>query len=86
MTLPILSDNLSNIIALAWADEVSFDMIKRETGLSEPEVKALMRANLKAGSYRVWRKRVSGRKLKHDSRTQQAHRGPWHDDHDAADG
>jgi len=61
--------DLSHIIALAWDDQVSFDMIKRETGLSEPEVKALMRENLKAGSYKVWRARVSGRKLKHAGKT-----------------
>ena len=62
-------NDLSHIIALAWDDQVSFDMIKRETGLSEPEVKALMRKNLKAGSYKVWRARVSGRKLKHAGKT-----------------
>ena len=60
---------LSYIIALAWDDQVSFDMIKRETGLSEPEVKALMRDNLKSGSYKIWRARVSGRKLKHAGKT-----------------
>ena len=65
-------DDLSHLIALAWDDQVSFDMIKRETGLSEPEVKALMRKNLKAGSYKVWRARVSGRKLKHAGKTRNA--------------
>ena len=62
-------DDLSHLIALAWDDQVSFDMIKRETGLSEPEVKALMRKNIKAGSYKVWRARVTGRKLKHAGKT-----------------
>jgi uncharacterized protein (TIGR03643 family) len=28
----------SEIIALAWADDVSFDKIKRDTGLAEADV------------------------------------------------
>ena len=35
------------IIEMAWADEVSFDSIEFQTGLSEREVIAIMRANLK---------------------------------------
>lgn len=57
---------ISEIIALAWADDVSFDAIERAHGLAEKEVIALMRTNLKPGSYRVWRKRVTGRKAKHE--------------------
>lgn len=56
---------ISEIIALAWADEVSFDAIEAETGLGEPEVIALMRRSLKPSSFRLWRKRVSGRASKH---------------------
>lgn len=50
--------HLSAIIEMALSDHVSFADIKREYGLSEKEVKALMRSSLKAGSYRAWRKRV----------------------------
>jgi uncharacterized protein (TIGR03643 family) len=57
---------ISEIIELAWDDEVSFDMIRRQYGLSEPEVKALMRSEMKPSSFRMWRKRVSGRQAKHD--------------------
>ncbi len=57
--------DISEIIELAWDDETSFDMIKRQTGCSEPEVIKLMRKNLKPGSFRLWRRRVSGRKSKH---------------------
>ena len=56
----------SDIIRMAWADEVSFDKIKRDRGLSESEVILLMRRHLKPGSFRLWRKRVSGRVSKHD--------------------
>jgi uncharacterized protein (TIGR03643 family) len=56
----------SEIIALAWADDVSFDKIKRDTGLAERDIIRLMRSNLKSGSFKVWRARVSGRKAKHE--------------------
>ncbi len=50
---------------MAWADRVSFDEIKKKTGLSEKEVIKIMRANLKRKSYLLWRKRVRGRVTKH---------------------
>jgi uncharacterized protein (TIGR03643 family) len=49
----------SAIIEMALSDHTSFDTIKLEYGLAEKEVVALMRANLRAGSYRAWRKRVA---------------------------
>ena len=54
-----------DIIGMAWADRVSFDEIKKKTGLSEKEVIKIMRANLKRKSYLLWRKRVRGRITKH---------------------
>ncbi|MDC1311508.1 TIGR03643 family protein [Burkholderiales bacterium] len=48
----------SEIIEMALSDHASFESIKRLYGLSEPEVKTLMRTNLKSGSYKAWRKRV----------------------------
>jgi len=60
--------DIHDVIALAWADEVSFEDIKRQTGLAESEVIALMRRQLKTGSYRTWRKRVNGRTAKHAAR------------------
>jgi len=56
---------ISDIIEKAWQDDVSFDVIEATTGLSEPEVIALMRREMKPSSFRMWRKRVSGRKTKH---------------------
>ena len=56
---------ISEIVALAWDDETTFDAIERQFGLSEGEVIKLMRRNMKASSFRVWRKRVRGRKTKH---------------------
>lgn len=59
------------IIDLAWADEVSFDEIQERTGYSEKDVIKLMRAELKPSSFRMWRKRVSGRLTKHAKRLRQ---------------
>lgn len=59
---------INDIIRMAWADEVSFDKIKKDRGIPEAEVIKIMRANLKAGSFRLWRKRVSGRSTKHERR------------------
>jgi len=58
----------SEIIAMAWCDDTSFDSIKAQTGLSEPEVIALMQRSIKPSSFRLWRKRASGRAAKHDAR------------------
>ena len=55
----------NDIIGMAWQDRVSFDEIKKKTGLSEKEVIKLMRKNLKRKSYILWRKRVKGRITKH---------------------
>ena len=56
---------ISEIIEMAWCDKTSFDDIRIITGLSEPQVILMMRKNLKPSSFRLWRKRVSGRKAKH---------------------
>jgi len=49
---------VGDIIQLALSDHVSFDQISVLHGLSADEVKALMRRELKRGSYVAWRKRV----------------------------
>ena len=54
-----------DVIGMAWADRISFEEIKKKTGLSEKEVIKVMRTNLKRKSYLLWRKRVRGRLTKH---------------------
>ncbi|CAM8645691.1 TIGR03643, TIGR03643 family protein [Burkholderiales bacterium] len=49
---------ISEIIELALSDHVSFQQIQTMYGLKPDEVKALMRQNLKRGSYLAWRRRV----------------------------
>ena len=57
-----------DVIGMAWSDKISFEEIKKKTGLSESEVISIMRKNLKKSSYILWRKRVRGRSSKHRKR------------------
>ena len=57
--------DIDRIIEMAWEDRTSFDAIKAQFGLSEKEVIHLMRREMKPSSFRMWRKRVQGRKTKH---------------------
>jgi len=61
-----VTSDISEIIEMAWCDETSFDSIKLQTGKSEQDVIKIMRTYMKPSSFRMWRKRVSGRKAKHD--------------------
>ena len=50
---------------MAWEDRTPFEAIESAYGLSEAEVIRLMRGALKPSSFRLWRRRVSGRRTKH---------------------
>ena len=58
-------DNLNRIIEMAWEDRTPFDIIYKEFDITQNELERLMRNNLKPSSFKLWRKRVSGRKTKH---------------------
>ncbi len=51
-------EHISEIIQMALSDHVSFSDIQAEYGISDKQVKTLMRDTLKNGSYKTWRKRV----------------------------
>ena len=53
------------IIEMAWEDRTPFEAIFNQFGLTEKEVIIVMRNNLKTSSFKLWRKRVTGRKSKH---------------------
>ena len=53
------------VIWAAWADRVTFEEIKEKSGLRESEVIKLMRSQLKPSSFRLWRKRVKNKSIKH---------------------
>lgn len=56
---------VDRIIEMAWEDRTPFDAITFQFGLSEAEVKALMKKELKFSSYKLWRERVENCKTKH---------------------
>lgn len=58
-------EEVSRIIEMAWEDRTPFGAIEFQFGLSEDEVIDLMRKEMKTSSFKMWRKRVSGRKTKH---------------------
>ena len=53
------------IIWAAWADRITFEEIEKKTGKSESEVIKIMRKSLKLSSFRLWRKRVNQKSIKH---------------------
>ncbi len=57
--------DLDRIIEMAWEDRTPFDAIEFQFGIPEKEVIEIMRRNMKVSSWRMWRKRVQGRKTKH---------------------
>jgi uncharacterized protein (TIGR03643 family) len=56
---------IHRIIEMAWEDRTPFEAIEIQFGLSEKEVITLMRREMKPSSFKMWRKRVSGRKTKY---------------------
>lgn len=59
------TDTESRIIEMAWEDRTPFEVIEKQFGLDESTLIRFMRSRLKAGSFKLWRSRVSGRKTKH---------------------
>lgn len=57
--------DIDRIIQMAWEDRTTFDAIYQNFGLRESDVIQIMRKSLKPSSFKLWRKRVTGRKTKH---------------------
>jgi uncharacterized protein (TIGR03643 family) len=59
--------DIDRIIEMAWEDRTTFEAIEMQFNLKEQDVIELMRREMKASSFKMWRKRVSGRTTKHAS-------------------
>jgi len=57
--------DLDRIVEMAWEDRTPFDAIAAQFGVSEKETIAIMRTEMKASSFKMWRQRVQGRASKH---------------------
>jgi uncharacterized protein (TIGR03643 family) len=58
-------NSISWIIWAAWADRITFEDIKEQTGKSESDVIKIMRKNLSESSFKLWRKRTHNQSIKH---------------------
>jgi uncharacterized protein (TIGR03643 family) len=66
-------EDIDRIIEMAWEDRTPFEAIEFQFGIKENEVRKIMRTHLKDSSFKMWRKRVKGRKTKH-SKTSESNR------------
>lgn len=61
--------DIDRIIEMAWEDRTPFEAIKVQFGISESQVIAIMRKELKRSSFNLWRERVhSGVSQKHSQK------------------
>lgn len=60
------NEDIDRIIEMAWEDRTPFEAIEIQYNLSEKNVIQLMRREMKESSFKMWRKRVTGRKTKHE--------------------
>lgn len=58
-------EQIDRIIEMAWEDRTPFNAIEFQFDIKENDVRKIMRSNLKESSFKLWRKRVKGRKTKH---------------------
>ena len=65
LKLELNEDDKNRLIEMAWQDRTTFDKIQKEFGLSENQVKNVMRTLISKPAYNRWRKRVHGRITKH---------------------
>lgn len=62
----LTTEDVDRIIEMAWEDRTTFEAINFQFNLNEQEVIQLMRKEMKPSSFKMWRKRVQGRKTKHE--------------------
>lgn len=65
----ISQEAIDRIIEMAWEDRTPFEAITAQFGLSEQEVISLMRREMKASSFKMWRERMQGRATKHRAKS-----------------
>ncbi|MEO7311417.1 MAG: TIGR03643 family protein [Chitinophagaceae bacterium] len=59
--------DIDRIVEMAWEDRTPFDAIAVQFGVSENETIGIMRSEMKASSFKMWRQRVQGRVTKHSA-------------------
>jgi uncharacterized protein (TIGR03643 family) len=64
-TFNLNAEDTDRLIEMAWEDRTSFEAIEWQFGLKQQDVIRLMRTQLKAASFKRWRKRTKGKLTKH---------------------
>ena len=59
------TEEINRIIEMAWEDRTPFEAIFFQFGIKENDVRKIMRTHMTENSFKMWRKRVKGRKTKH---------------------
>ena len=59
-------NDIDRIIEMAWEDRTPFEALEKQFKIKENDVRKIMRTSLKESSFKLWRKRVKGRKTKHE--------------------
>ncbi|TLP37493.1 TIGR03643 family protein [Arcobacter arenosus] len=73
-------EDKNRLIQMAWQDRTTFEGIKKEFGLTENQVKNLMRKLISKNGFKRWRKRVQDRITKHEKKVDFKpirFKGPW---------
>lgn len=76
----MLESDLNRLIEMAWQDRITFDIIYKQYGITENQLKNKMRTLISKKGFKRWRKRVHNRKTKHSSKLEHKNirfQGPW---------
>jgi len=65
LKLDFTEADISRIIEMGWEDRTAFEAIEAQFGIGQDGVIKIMRANLKLGSFKLWRERTHGQTTKH---------------------
>ena len=59
--------DIDRIIEMAWEDRTPFEAIEFQFGLKQQDVISIMRKEMKASSFKMWRERTKNRNTKHEA-------------------
>lgn len=62
-----MPEEIDRIIEMGWEDRTTFEAIHNQFGINEKQTIQIMRKEMKPSSFRMWKKRVQGRKAMHDA-------------------
>lgn len=73
-------EDVHRLVEMAWQDRLPFEVIYEHYGITENQLKTMMRRLIGPKAYKRWRRRVHGRITKHQKKCPHKLRrfqGPW---------